>query len=144
MAEEKKKTGESRNFINLGVAINGQGEVLLIRRVVEEIGRDGAVLRWAFPGGKQRYDESRADCVRREVLAETGYDVNVVKQISLRKHPQFDAVVVYHYCQLTRPEPSASPNEPHEVAEIRWAKPAEILSFFTSDIDPDVKKFLGL
>ena len=135
---------EANNFINLGIVFNGKGEVLLIRRVREETGGDGAVLRWAFPGGKQRLDETREVCVRREVLAETGYDVKPIQQISLRIHPQFKTIVVYHRCELNAPEPVAEPAEPDEVAEIKWIKPEEIQKFITTDLDPDVRKTLGL
>lgn len=141
MASEVK---EANNFINLGVILNDKGEVLMIRRVREETGSSGAVLRWAFPGGKQRLDETREVCVRREVLAETGYDVKPIQQISLRIHPQFKIFIVYHRCELNAPEPVAEPAEPHEVAEVKWIKPADIEKLITTDLDPNVRKTLGL
>lgn len=151
MAKKPKKGNASletdlwaEDFINVGVVFNDKGEVLLIRRVKEEKGSDGSVLTWAFPGGKQRLNESRADCVKREILAETGYDVYSVREISLRAHPQFDVFIVYHRCRLTKPEPVAKPSEPHEVAEIRWVKPQEIKNLITTDLDPKVCFELGL
>lgn len=140
MAEQ----AESTKFINLGIVMNKRGEVLLIRRVKEEQGKDGAVLRWAFPGGKLRLLESRNDCVKREVRAETGYDVKPIKQISLRRHPQIDMWIAYHLCRLNADEPVEKPSEPHEIAEIRWVKPAEIASLITTDLDPNVRKEIGL
>ena len=59
---------ESKDFINLGIVVNNKGEVLMIRRVEKEIGKNDSVLEWAFPGGKQRFDESRSQCVEREIL----------------------------------------------------------------------------
>ena len=56
---------ESKNFINLGIARSGKGEVLMIRRRKKEEGGDKSVLQWAFPGVKQRYSASRAECVQR-------------------------------------------------------------------------------
>ncbi len=70
---------EAKDFLNLGVVINEQGEVLLIKRVKQEKGRDESVLTWAFPGGKQRLNESRQECVAREILDETGYKVESTK-----------------------------------------------------------------
>ena len=113
------KTEESKTFVNLGVVLNKKGEVLIIRRRVLESGSDGSVLKWAFPGGKQKYDETREQCVKREILAETGYDVIPKKQISLRLHPQFLITVVYHLCSLNFPNPITQPKEPHEIAEIK-------------------------
>ncbi|HEY4475128.1 MAG TPA: NUDIX hydrolase [Candidatus Paceibacterota bacterium] len=135
---------EATKFINLGIVLNKQGEALMIRRVKEETGKDGAVLKWAFPGGKQKLTESRNDCVKREVLAETGYDIKPIKQISLRKHPQIDMFIAYHLCKLNTDEPVAKPIEPHEVAEIKWVKLSEIEKLVTTDLDPGVKKELGL
>ena len=134
---------ESTKFINVGIVFNSQGEVLLIRRAKEETGKDGSILRWAFPGGKQRLTESRQDCVKREVLAETGYDIKPIKQISLRKHPQIEMFIAYHLCKANSDQQVAKPSEPHEVAEIKWVKPGEIEKLITTDLDPGVKKELA-
>lgn len=140
-----KINSEEKNFINLGIIINEKKEVLMIRRRKKEVGKDGTILEWAFPGGKQRLNETREECVRREILAETGYDVVPVKQIALRFHAQFFPVmIVYHLCRLSSPKPIAEPQEPHEVAEIRWVKPAEIRSFITTSLDPDVARELRI
>lgn len=135
---------EATKFINIGIVFNKAGEVLMIRRVKEETGIGGAVLKWAFPGGKQRLVESRNDCVKREILMETGYDVKPTRQISLRKHPQIDMFIAYHLCTLLAEEPIAKPSEPHEVAEVKWVKKNETEKLITTDIDPGVRKELGL
>ncbi|MBI4094886.1 MAG: NUDIX hydrolase [Candidatus Liptonbacteria bacterium] len=142
MSEDAPK--ESQKFINLGVVFNNRGEVLMIRRVKEEDGRDGTKLTWAFPGGKQRLNESRADCVKREVLAETGYEIKQEREISMRVHPNFLVLVVYHLCSLVSPKPVAEPQEPHEVGEIKWIKPGELEKLITTDLDPGVRKILGI
>lgn len=139
-----ERQGESKNFINLGVVRNDKGEVLMIRRQEKEEGGDRSVLEWAFPGGKQRYGETRAECVRREILDETGYDVVSDREISMRIHPQFMVTVVYHLCQLNSPEPIDGPKEPHEVAEIKWVKPEEVRNLITTDLDLNVAKTLGI
>ena len=135
---------ESKKFINLGVVINERGEVLMIRRAQLEKGKDGSALTWAFPGGKQRFKETREECVKREVLAETGYDTQSIKQIALDFHRQFPVMIVYHLCKLSSPEPVSDPSEPHEVAEIRWVKPAEIKSLITTILNPKVAAELGI
>ena len=135
---------ESKTFINLGVVVNKKGEVLVVRRKVLEKGSDGSILQWAFPGGKQKFQENREECVKREILDETGYDIIPQRQISLRVHPQFPVTVVYHYCTLNSPNPISQPNEPHEIAEIKWVKPKELLTLFTTDLAPKVKRELGL
>lgn len=138
-----EQVAETTKFINLGVVVNGEGKILVIRRVKEEGGAGGAVLRWAFPGGKQRLTESRNDCVKREILAETGYDVKPIKQISLRLHPQIPMYIAYHLCRLNSETPVDKPKEAHEVAEIKWVTPKEIEKLVTTDLDPDVKRELA-
>lgn len=135
---------ESKKFINLGVVLNEKGEVLMIRRNKVEEGKGGSALTWAFPGGKQRFSESREECVKREILAETGYDVESLRQIALDFHPQFPVMIVYHLCRLSSPEPVADPSEPHEVAEIKWVNPAEIRSLITTALNSKVAKELGI
>jgi len=138
------KNTESKSFINLGIVLNSQEEVLLIKRKKLEEGEKGAVLKWAFPGGKQKFEESRKECVEREVLAETGYKVSAIKEISLRVHPEFPVIVVYHLCQLVESEPISDSKEPWEVAEIRWIKPGEIRELITSDLDKKVAEELKI
>ena len=137
------KNEESEDFINLGIVVNDKGEVLLIRRVKKEVGNDGSVLTWAFPGGKQRLNESRLDCVKREILAETGYDIYSFKEISLKHHPQFPVFIVYHSCKLSKLKPIAKPKEPHEIAEIKWVKKEEIRNLITTNLDSKVSREMG-
>lgn len=138
---DKKK--ESQNFINLGIVLNDREEVLIIKRAKEETGA-GVTLTYAFPGGKQHLDESRAECVAREILAETGYAVISKREISLRKHPQFDVFIVYHECELIEDKPIDKPSEPHEVAEVLWRPVDKLRSLFTTDLDPAVATYLGV
>jgi ADP-ribose pyrophosphatase YjhB (NUDIX family) len=139
-----KELEEAEDFINLGIVVDKKRKVLMIKRKEEETGKDGSVLKWAFPGGKQRFDETREDCVRREVLAETGYEIRPIKQISLQKHPQFPVMIVYHLCELVSPNPVAKPSEPHEVAEIKWVDTSQIKNLITTTLNPEVAKELKL
>ncbi|MCP6719373.1 MAG: NUDIX hydrolase [Patescibacteria group bacterium] len=144
MVDQKNEKKEVESFLNLGIVTNDNGEVLLIRRVQREKGIDGSVLTWAFPGGKQRLNESRNECVIREILDETGYKVESIKIISLGFHPQFPVFIVYHLCRLVSPKPVAEPKEPHEIAEIKWVKIREIKKLFTTNLNPEVSHELGL
>jgi len=38
------KTEEAKDFINLGIVVNDKNEVLMIRRVEKEPGKNGAIL----------------------------------------------------------------------------------------------------
>ncbi len=135
---------EAKDFINLGVVVNDKNEVLMIRRVKKESGKEGAILEWAFPGGKQILNESRKECVEREVLDETGYDIELVREISLRIHPQILVFIVYHFCRLKSENPVAKPKEPHEIAEIKWVKKQDIKNLVTTHLDEKVSQELGI
>lgn len=131
-------------FVVLGIIQNQKGEVLLIRRVKEEKGKDGSILRWAFPGGRLHPNESRAECVKREVMEETGYEVSPMYQLNVRRHPQINMEISYWLCRLVAEKPKQPPSEPYEIAEVRWVKPNELEELITTDIDPSVRKALGL
>jgi len=135
---------EAKDFINLGVVVNDKNEVLMIRRVKKEPGKNGAILEWAFPGGKQRFSETRTECVKREILDETGYDIESIRQISLLIHPQILVFIVYHLCRLKIEKPISKPNEPHEIAEIKWVKKQDIKNLITTNLDEKVSQVLGL
>lgn len=138
----KENHEEAEDFLNLGIVINSKKQVLMIRRVELEKGDDGSVLKWAFPGGKQRLSETREEGVKREVLAETGYDVESVRQLDLQYHPQFPVTIVYHLCELKSPEPVAKPQEPHEVAEIKWVPLLGVKKIITTTLNSEVSKYL--
>lgn len=144
--DEETMSSKPQNdrLINLRVVLDRAGQVLMIRRVKKEKGSDGSVLEWAFPGGVQRNTETRSECVTREVRAETGYEIIPVKEISERTHPQFRVFIVYHRCTLASLDPASTPQQPHEVAEVKWIQPADLEKLVTTDFDPAVRKELGL
>lgn len=135
---------ESKNFINLGIVLNKNGEVLIVRRTVEETVKEGKILKWAFPGGRQKTNESRAECVAREILVETGYKIKPLREISLRMHPDLPILAVYHLCQLEETKQVQSPSEPEEIAEVKWEKPDELKNLFTTSLDPKVAQELKI
>ena len=134
---------ESKNFINLGIVVE-KDQALMIRRKKEEVGKDGSILRWAFPGGKQRFKETREECVEREILCETGYQVKSARQIDIYLHPQFPVMIVYHLCRLVSKNQVAEPKEPHEIAEIKWVKIRDIKDVVTTSLNPAVAKELKI
>lgn len=135
---------ESSSLINLAIVLNDKGEVLVVRRAEKQIGADQSVLEWAFPGGKQRLNESRKESVERETLDETGYKIIAQKEISMRSPRQFPIILIYHLCRLAQPDPVSPPQQPWEISEIKWVKPEELKNLFTTDINLNVAKELGI
>jgi len=137
---EREKIPE---FINLGVVINKKGEVLIVKRKKKEITKSGKEFLWAFPGGRQEEGETREERVVKEVLLETGYKVKPIKQIHIRIHPDTLKMIAYFLCEL-EDEKQEEIVEKDEIEEVKWVKPEELKNYFTTDIDPEVKKVLGI
>ncbi len=142
--EESKSPEKTSKFVNLGIVINKKGEVLIIKRKKEEKTKTGKIFLWSFPGGMQEKGETREERVVDEVLKETGYKVKPVRQIHLRLHPDTLTMIAYFLCELESEEPVQEIEEKDEVEEVRWVKPEELKNYFTTDIDPEVKKLLNI
>ena len=145
MNQELLPSKEQKSLIVvLGIVLNKKGEVLIIKRKKPEMTRSGKEFLWAFPGGRQEKNETREDRVIAEVLAETGYKVRPLRQIHLRVHPDTLTMIVYFLCELEKDEPVQEIEEKDEIEEIRWVRPDELKNYFTTDIDPEVKKILNI
>ncbi|MCJ7805290.1 NUDIX hydrolase [Patescibacteria group bacterium] len=112
------------------------GKFLLIRRKVRLL-----KLEWAFPGGVIEDDETDEQAVIREAKEEVGLDVKVVKKLLERKHPDTFVEVAYFDCT---PKANQTPKngETYEIAEIAWVPAGEVLNKFTSDVAPEIRKFI--
>jgi len=135
---------ESKSFIDLGVVLNNKDEVLMIKRKTLEKGKDNSVLEWAFPGGRQKLNETRQESIKRHILSETGYDIQWDRQIDLAFHPEIPVFIAYHLCSLVSADPIAEPQEPHEIAEIKWVKPEDIKKLISTTLNPKVANELGI
>ena len=112
------------------------GKFLLIRRRVKLL-----KLEWAFPGGVSHQGEDDEEAVIREAKEEVGLGVKVVRKLLERKHSDTFVQVAYFHC---RPLKNQRPKigEAYEIAAVEWALPNEVLGKFTSDVAPEIKKFI--
>lgn len=76
-------------LVGVGVAVVDQGHLLLVKR-----GRDPGKGLWAVPGGKVRRGEPITEAARREVLEETGIEVEVGDVIWVGEHLSEDHHIV--------------------------------------------------
>ncbi len=98
----------------LGVVLNDRGEVLLVRRDIEPY-RDY----WALPAGYQEIDEEPSQTVVREVLEETGVEVEVCGLLDLLfvpDDPRKPANVAVFLCRAI----GGVPRPGDEELQVRW------------------------
>ncbi len=116
--EEKKKVG-----VGFGVMILKDGKVLLGKRH-EDPEKASSLLRgegtWTMPGGKLHFGESFEDGAKREVMEETGIQLNTVKVICVNN----DVIESAHFVTIglfsDDFEGDAKVMEPDEITEWRW------------------------
>jgi 8-oxo-dGTP diphosphatase len=114
------ETATSRNPASVAAAvIVDDGQVLLIRRVVEE-GR----LSWLFPVGKVEPSESADQAAIRETLEETGPLVRAACWLGEHIHPDKGRAMLYVACTVVAGTAHAA--SPSEVAEVMWCDRAAI------------------
>lgn len=81
--------GSDPPVVGVGVAVIDQGRILLVKR-----GREPGKGLWAVPGGKVRWGETMTSAARREVLEETGLDVEIGGVIWVGEHLSEDHHIV--------------------------------------------------
>ncbi len=109
-------TSDARPAVAVAVITSDLG-VLIGRR------RDGNPP-WTFPGGKIETGEDPENAAVREVLEETGLQIQATGIIGSRVHPMTGVRMVYVAAELAG-EPGVMAGKSGELAEVRWASLAE-------------------
>lgn len=92
----------------VGVVVDEAGRVLAIRR------RDNG--HWQPPGGVLELGETIEDGVRREVLEETGVEIEPVRLTGVYKNMPMGVVALVFRCRLV----AGAPGPTAEASEVRW------------------------
>ena len=107
--------------------INYENKVLLIRRAKH----DSFPGRWELPGGGLDSGERPETSIIREVLEETGLDVEVVRVISVTTHENQDKtqdiVRITYECRLLNPGQEVSINTDHD--SYQWVEQNQLETF---------------
>jgi 8-oxo-dGTP diphosphatase len=119
------------------VLLDGEGRILIAKRPP---GRSLAGL-WEFPGGKVEQGESPEHALVRELAEELGIDIAPADLAPLTfasyDYPDFHLLMPLFLCRSWRGEVA-----PHEGQELRWVKPAELLSYAMPPADEPLKAML--
>lgn len=121
-------------LVGVGGIIVQEGRVLLVRRGTEPLRG-----RWSIPGGLIEVGEALREAVVREVLEETGLEIEPVELVELldRIHRQGERVR-YHYviadylCRVTGGTLKAA----SDADEVRWVERAEWNSHSALELEP--------
>ena len=112
-------------IVGVGGVIVHHGEVLLVRRANPPLEGE-----WSIPGGALELGEKLRDGIAREVMEETGLDVEVGPLLDVFDsiHPDDAGRTMYHYVlvdYLCRPG-SGTAKAASDACELRWARPEEL------------------
>ena len=95
------------------------GRVLLVKPSYRTV--------WTLPGGVSERGESPIDCMRRELLEETGLQCEVVGEPVVMVDPKHR---IFDFVYRARLAPGVSPDDASavslEIAEVGWFEPGEI------------------
>ena len=99
-------------------------------------------LKWEFPGGKIRPDESAEACLRRELLEELGISVHICRPLTPATHEYPAFTVTLHPFICTVREGAITL---HEHAALRWLDPDRLpeLDWSAADL-PVIREYLAL
>jgi ADP-ribose pyrophosphatase YjhB (NUDIX family) len=111
--------------VGVGAVIVHHGEVLLVRR-----GNPPLEGEWSIPGGALELGEKLRDGIAREVLEETGLDVEVGPLLDVVDSifPDHEGRAKYHYVlidYLCHPR-AGTLAAASDASAVRWARPEEL------------------
>lgn len=99
---------EKNHFVSVaGIVTNDKDEVLLVKNP-----RRG----WEFPGGMVDPGETLQEALKREILEESGVEVDIIGFIGLCKNIQLDSICIDFSCRYISGELTTS----NESLEVGW------------------------
>ena len=109
-------------LVGVGVAVLRDGQILLVRR-----GREPGKGLWAVPGGKVNWGEPMRAAARREVLEETGLEVEVGDVVWTGEHITDEYHVVLFDFAGTVVEGELQAGD--DADEVRWVDLSEAMEY---------------
>ncbi|WP_140938295.1 (deoxy)nucleoside triphosphate pyrophosphohydrolase [Sphingobacterium lumbrici] len=116
--------------------IEHQDKILICQRSITM----SLPLKWEFPGGKLEADESKEDCLTREIKEELNIDITIGRELPMveYRYPEFLICLYPFECTLRGGELQAT-----EHAQVIWVDKAELSNYEWAEADiPIVQKLL--
>jgi len=130
-----------RPIVGVGAVVLGPGGVLLIRRAKPP--RQG---QWSLPGGAQKTGETVFDAARREVLEETGLEVDILGLVDVVDSIRRDDAgkVRYHYTLVDVVAVATEPGNPIAGSDARDAAWMVLEDISGLDLWSETERVIGL
>lgn len=137
---EDNRRYPNRPILGIGALIFSSDRILLVER-----GKEPLKGWWSLPGGVLETGELLADGIRREVLEETGLDVEPLEVVEIfeRIMPDGGGRTEYHYvlvdylCRVNHGEPQPA----SDVSAVAWAAETELENYkLTEGTLPVIRK----
>lgn len=129
-------TGSERPLVGVGAVVIDDGRLLLVQR-----GRDPGRGLWAVPGGKVRSGEHLQGTARREVLEETGLEVDIGELAWVGEviDDDYHIVLIDFFGRLVGGEMQAA----DDAADVRWVPLGEVREYPLTPTMYDLMDSLG-
>ncbi|MCX6784977.1 MAG: NUDIX domain-containing protein [Candidatus Komeilibacteria bacterium] len=96
-------------------------------------------LSWSFPGGRADYGEDLEYYLGLEIKKKTGLEVAIKDLVFAKTYPEKrEFLSIYYHCEPTGGQEQAGDN----LVELKWIKPTEVGSYFTTSIHPKILDYL--
>jgi 8-oxo-dGTP diphosphatase len=137
-----KRDYPERPIIGVGAVIIHRDRALLVRRATEPLKGE-----WSVPGGMLELGEKLRDGLRREVLEETGLEVDPGEVLDVfdsifrdeQGRTQYHYVLIDYLCRAISDDAKAA----SDVSEVRWVREDELAAMGLRDsIEQVVRKGL--
>lgn len=115
------------------------GNKVLIGKVKEAELAEFGGIEYIFPGGKIEAGELSKEAVKREVLEETGLEVEIVQEIHKRIHPVTKREIIYVHCEGSSTETLRSDDV--DIESLLWVRVNELDEYMPT-LNPEVKTYL--
>lgn len=121
----------------LAIIPNEKGEIIIGRREDDPYIKK---LSWGFPGGRPAYDEDIEEYLKLEVKKKTNLDIEIKKILFSKTYPEDRKFLSIYY--LAYPTNLGEEKEGEKFVEIKWVKPSELESLFTTSLHPKLSEMI--
>jgi len=118
---------QKKKIIGIGIIEDDKGNILMAQRYEPKIKE--AHLKWEFPGGTNEFGEPLEDTVKREILEETGLNVEVLELLpccssALWKHEDYSLHALV-FCYRSKFIDGNLHLKDHKINALKWINPKE-------------------